>query len=79
MEQFSLDRLLNDMQGGTIRGFDIKIDPAHGGKPEHIDLHVFQHEGSGVKYAFLGGTDILREQLGRSVLPEHLTHQDFGF
>jgi len=31
-EKFSLERILTDMASGKVRGFEIRIDPAHEAK-----------------------------------------------
>jgi hypothetical protein len=63
MENFNLERLLNDRASGNLDRFEFFIDPAHGGKDDHVDLHVFLPEVGGKKYSGLGGANDLRQQL----------------
>jgi hypothetical protein len=78
-EPFNLESLLEDTTTGKVKGFDFFIDPAHGGKDAHIDLHVFLPEVGGVKYTNLSGVEELRAQLTYLQDGQHREHTHFGF
>ena len=59
--EFNLDRLVNDVNSGLVKGAEITIDPAHNGKPEHIDAHIFYHDRNATKFTGLSGVDALKE------------------
>jgi len=59
--EFNLERLINDVSNGTVKGAEIRIDPAHDGKPEHIDAHIFYHDRVATKLPGLSGVDALKE------------------
>lgn len=61
--KFSLERALNDWQSGQIKGFEVRVDPSHDERGEHIDLHVFNNYQTGQKYTNLEGVEELKEQL----------------
>ena len=59
--EFNLERLVNDVNNGTVKGAEIRIDPAHNGKPDHIDAHIFYHDRNATKLTNMTGVDALKE------------------
>lgn len=59
--EFNLERLVNDVNNGTVKGAEIRIDPAHNGKQDHIDAHVFYHDRNAIKLTNMTGVEALKE------------------
>jgi len=59
--KFNLDRLVNDVNSGIVKSAEVTIDPAHAGKPEHIDAHIFYHDRTATKLTNLCGISDLQQ------------------
>jgi hypothetical protein len=58
--EFNFDKLSDGFNSGLVKRVEGLWDPAHNGKPDHIDLHVFTTNG-GIKYTNLSNVDNLRD------------------
>jgi hypothetical protein len=58
---FNFDRLANDINSGLVKNAEIRIDPAHNFKPEHLDVHIFYQDRNATKLTNLTGVDALKD------------------